>query len=275
MNGEDKTKEQLTEELGKMRQQLTELGTLETERKKTEEELREARGYLENLINYANAPIIVWDKELRITRFNHAFEYLTGYTANEVTGQEMRMLFPEASRDESLSKIERTLSGEYWKSVEIPILCKDGNIKLAFWNSANIYARDGTTLLATIAQGMDISERKKAEEALKESEGKYHTLYETIKDGIAGVSMDGRVLECNQTFADMLGYSKDELKNITYQQLTPERWHQMETNIVEEQVLKRGYSDEYEKEYIKKALMATGWNITHTAQKLCISPTTL
>jgi len=179
MNGEDKTKEQLIEELGKMRQQLTELETLETERKKTEEELREARSYLENLINYANAPIIVWDKEFRITRFNHAFEYLTGYTANEVTGQELRMLFPEAGRDESLSKIERTLSGEYWKSVEIPILCKDGNIKLAFWNSANIYARDGTTLLATIAQGMDISERKKAEEELWK---RTHDLGERVKE---------------------------------------------------------------------------------------------
>lgn len=252
MDGEDKTKEQLIEESGKMRQRLTELETLGTERKKAEEELREARGYLENLINYANVPIIVWDKEFRITRFNHAFEYFTGYVANEVTGQELRMLFPEASRDESLSKIERTLGGEYWKSVEIPILCKDGNIKLALWNSANIYDRDGTTLLATIAQGIDISERKKTEEELKESEGKHRTLYETIKDGIAGGTMDGRVLECNQAFADMLGYSKDELKNLTYQQLTPERWHQMEANIVEEQVLKRGYSDEYEKEYIKK-----------------------
>lgn len=179
MNGEDKTKEQLIEELGKMSQRLTELETLETERKKMEEELREARGYLENLINYANAPIIVWNKEFRITRFNHAFEYLTGYTANEVTGQELRMLFPEASRDESLSKIERTLSGEYWKSVEIPILCKDGNIKLALWNSANIYARDGTTLLSTIAQGVDISERKQMESDLGK---RTHDLDERVRE---------------------------------------------------------------------------------------------
>lgn len=64
--------------------------------------------------------------------------------------------------------------------------------------------------------------------------------------------MDGHITECNQAFADMLGYTKEESKNLTYQQLTPKRWHQMEAKIVEEQILKRGYSDEYEKEYIRK-----------------------
>lgn len=140
-----------------------------TERKKAEKELRETSNYLEKLFNYANAPIVVWDPSFRITRFNHAFEHLTGYTASEVIGKELNMLFPEASRDESLNKIERTLSGEHWESVEIPILRKDGDVRIALWNSANIYAEDGRTLLATIAQGQDITERKQAEAKLKQS----------------------------------------------------------------------------------------------------------
>jgi len=78
------------------------------------------------------------------------------------------MLFPEASRKESLSKIARTLSGEYWELVEIPILRKDGDIWLALWNSANISASDGKTLIATIAQGTDITGRKQAEERIRE-----------------------------------------------------------------------------------------------------------
>ncbi len=211
MNGEDKTKEQLIEELGKMRQQLTELETLGTERKKTEEELREARGYLENLINYTSAPIIVWDKEFRITRFNHAFEHFTGYTTDEVTGQELRMFFTEASRDESLSKIERTLSGEYWKSVEIPILCKDGNIKLALWNSANIYDRDGTTLLATIAQGMDISERKKTEEEIKNYQKKIETIIDSSSDLIFFKDKDFRYLIANKIHEEIFNVKIEDI----------------------------------------------------------------
>ncbi len=146
------------------------IGLISESRAKGQEELRETRDYLDSLIRYANVPIIVWDPELRITRFNRAFEHLTGYTADEVIGQELSMLFPEASRDKSLSKIARTLRGQYWELVEIPILRKDGDIRLALWNSANIYVPDSKILVATIAQGTDITERKNVEEALVRSE---------------------------------------------------------------------------------------------------------
>jgi PAS domain S-box-containing protein len=56
--------------------------------------LRETTNYLNNLLDYANAPIIVWDPSQRITRFNHAFERLTGRTSNEVVGQPLEILFP-------------------------------------------------------------------------------------------------------------------------------------------------------------------------------------
>ncbi len=141
-----------------------------TEYKRIEEKLRETSDYLEKLINYANAPIIVWNPALKITKFNHAFEHLTGYTANEIIGQELNILFPEENREDSLNKIARTVKGEYWESVEVSILCKDGRKRVALWNSANIYADDNTTTIATIAQGIDITERLKKEEALHESE---------------------------------------------------------------------------------------------------------
>lgn len=73
--------------------------------------MRETRNYLESLVSYANAPIIVWDPESRITQFNRAFGHLTGYSAEEVVGQKLDLLFPEESREESLAKIGRTLSG--------------------------------------------------------------------------------------------------------------------------------------------------------------------
>ena len=130
--------------------------------------LRESRDYLESLFKYANAPIIVWNPDFRITRFNRAFEHLSGYSAGEAVGRSLPFLFPEAGRDESMRKIERTLKGEYWDSVEISILKKDGEIRIALWNSANIFAGDGRKIVATIAQGQDITERKRAEEELRQ-----------------------------------------------------------------------------------------------------------
>ncbi len=140
-----------------------------TERKLIEGALQETRDYLESLIDYANAPIIVWDPSFRITRFNHAFERLIGIRAAEAIGEPLRILFPESSRDVSLDRIRRAIAGERWEAVEIPILNADGSIRTVLWNSANIYARNESTIIATIAQGQDITDRKMAEAELRKA----------------------------------------------------------------------------------------------------------
>ncbi len=100
--------------------------------------------------------------------------------------------------------------------------------------------------------GLDVTERKRAEERIKESEKKYRELYEGSQDGFVHVDMEGHIKEFNRAYIEMLGYSKDELMKLTYVDLTPKKWHSMEAKIVEEQVLTKGYSKVYEKEYIKK-----------------------
>jgi PAS domain S-box-containing protein len=126
-------------------------------------ELSETRDYLDNLFNYANAPIIVWNSKFEITRFNHAFERLTGRFTDEVLGRKVDILFPDGSRNESMKHIREATSGERWEVVEIPIKHKDGTVYILLWNSATLYAPDGKTAVATIAQGQDITERKRVE----------------------------------------------------------------------------------------------------------------
>ena len=150
-----------------------------TKRKQAEVALRETTEYLNNLFNYANAPIIVWDPEFRITRFNHAFEYLTGRMERDVLGHSLDILFPAESRDVSRALIKKTLEGEHWETVEIPILTKDGSIQTALWNSANILSEDGK-IISTIAQGVDITERKKLADLIKVSLAEKETLLREI-----------------------------------------------------------------------------------------------
>jgi len=140
-----------------------------TERKQMEELLRETRDYLENLFNYANAPIIVWDSSFQITRFNHAFERLTGRLSDKVIGQKLDILFPDKSREESMGLIKKAMSGEYWEIVEIPILNVDGTVHTVLWNSANIFDKDNKQVVATMAQGQDITDRKEMEDQLRKS----------------------------------------------------------------------------------------------------------
>ncbi|HUT38635.1 MAG TPA: PAS domain S-box protein [Methanoregula sp.] len=129
-----------------------------------EDKLRETKEYLDNLITYANAPIIVWDAQFHINRFNQAFEHLTGRKAKEVLGQHVEILLPDTYRATAMDLIKKTsIGGERWDSVEIPILHKKGGIRTVLWNSATIFGADGKTIVSTIAQGQDITDRKKIE----------------------------------------------------------------------------------------------------------------
>jgi len=215
--------------------------------RESEEELRKTRDYLDNLFNYANAPIIVWDPERRITRFNHAFEHMTGLLADEVIGQELSILFPESSQDESLNEIQDTLSGVYWESVEIPILRKDGDVRTALWNSANIYAEDGVTIISTIAQGQDITERKQVEEALKKSEETYRLAMDATADGLWDWNVLTGKVYYSPSWAKMLG----ELDVVPEYGFWENRLHPRDKEIVllTIQDYLRGKTDYWQKEH--------------------------
>lgn len=135
-------------------------------RKHAEELHRDTNEYLENLLQYANAPIIVWDEQYKITRFNRAFEILSGRGEKYVIGKPLEILFPPDSRVSSMELIRKTLENERMEAVEIQILHLDGCVKTFLWNSATIMSPDRKTAVATIAQGQDITKRKQAEEKI-------------------------------------------------------------------------------------------------------------
>jgi PAS domain S-box-containing protein len=136
-----------------------------TQRKIAEENLRSTSQYLDNLLNYANAPIVVWDNEKNITLFNNAFAAFTGYNKESILRENIEMLFPASQKTMILENIGKASLGEKWASIEVPILCKDGKTRIALWNSANVTDKEGK-IVATIAQGQDITERKETEEKL-------------------------------------------------------------------------------------------------------------
>lgn len=81
---------------------------------------------------------------------------------------------------------------------------------------------------------------------------KYRRLFEGMREAYVQVDMAGRIVDFNEAFLELAGHADDELRALTYQQLTPARWHAEEARIVAEQILPRGWSDPYEKEYQRK-----------------------
>lgn len=98
----------------------------------------------------------------------------------------------------------------------------------------------------------DITERKKSEEVIRNSEVRFRKLHESMIDAFVQVDMNGKIVSYNSTYKELLGYTCDELEHLTYKELTPEKWHGFETDIVKNQILINGFSEIYEKEYIRK-----------------------
>ena len=178
---------------------------------KIKDMLWEKNDYLEKLINHANTPIIVWDKEGNIIRFNAAFEDLTKYRSIELIGKHFTTIFNGRTEEEVLRKIEQTLKGEYLKSVEITVLDKHGNELILLWNSANVYSSDGKNLIATIAQGTDITRRKRAEEALSASKAYTESIIQNFLDTLIVVDTEAKIKTVNPATCDLLGYTEEEL----------------------------------------------------------------
>ena len=176
-----------------------------TDRKLAEEKLRESNAYLENLINSANVPIIVWDMQFRVTRFNHAFEELTGRRAGDVLSQSISLLFPPAEAEESMARIRQTVDGVRWKNIGINIQHASGEIRSVLWNSALILGADGKTPAAVIAQGHDVSEQRKAEE---EKNRLSLQLQQAHKMEAIGTLAGGIAHDFNNILGGIIGYAE-------------------------------------------------------------------
>lgn len=97
-----------------------------------------------------------------------------------------------------------------------------------------------------------VKKKQEAEDALEKSEARYRRLHESMTDCFVQTTMSGEIVDVNRSFLEMLGYTDDEVGKLRYQDITPAKWHEIEMKIIETQVMARGYSEVYEKEYIRK-----------------------
>jgi len=221
-----------------------------TERKQAEEALRETSQYLESLFDYANAPIIVWDPQFKITRFNHAFETLTGRSAHDVIGKSIEILFPTDKVESSMEFIRGALEGKRLEVVEINILHLDGAVRTVLWNSATLFGLDGKTPVATIAQGQDITERKQAEEALRASETRYRLLVENLPQKIFLKDRNLVYISCNENYARDLKIEVEEIKGKTDFDFYPKELAE-KYRTDDKRIMEKGEMEDIEEKYIQ------------------------
>ena len=188
-------------------------------------------------------PMFIADSSGRLIAVNEQGIALMGYSISEFRGMTMAdLVHPEDLAREGIP-LEELRRGRVLKR-ERRLRRRDGSF--IFVENRFRMLPDGHILGITI----DITERKQAESDLRQSEKKYRDLYRNMLDASAAVNLDGEIIEFNAAFRDLVGYDAKAIYSLAYEDITPAKWHGMEKVILETQVLQRGYSDLYEKEYI-------------------------
>jgi len=182
-----------------------------TRRKRFEEELKQSearnRLYFEN----ANDIIIVVDSDLKVRSISPRIRHMLGYEPEELIGKtigEITIIKPDY-REKMLLEINRMLSGERISSSVYEAMTKDGRY-LFFEISGAPLVNDGK-VSGIICIARNIEERKKIEDALRESEKRYREILEQIDDGYFEVDLKGSFTFFNKAMHTMLRYDPGEL----------------------------------------------------------------
>ncbi len=193
-------------------------------------------------------PGVVWatDTALRFTASFGAGLAALGLRPSEVVGNTIFEYFrTDDEAAPTLAAHRRALQGE---TVESQLTWQDRVYRFRVEP-----LRDETgAVVGCIGFAQDITEQASADKELRTSEAKYRRLYQSMRDAFVSVDMSGRIVEFNDAYCQLLGYEPDELLKLTYIDLTPEEWHAFEAEIVEKQILRRRYSNTYEKEYRRR-----------------------
>src|SRR5258705_311188 len=195
-----------------------------TERKLAEQALRETAARLRTLTETAVDGVILIDARGVVLMFNPACEKLFGYSADEVIGKNVRMLMPEPYRHEHDRYIANYLDNRKSKIIgigrEVVGLRADGLTFPMDLSAGEAKNQGGGSIFVGIIR--DITERKSAERALRESAGRMQALIETAVDGAILIAVRGVVLMFNPACEKLFGYSADELIAKKLKMLMPE-----------------------------------------------------
>jgi PAS domain S-box-containing protein len=199
-----------------LRRRITALAVGRARVRVDEASLRESEARFRTLFEHASDLIIAVALDGTITSINRATEETLQWTREELIGQNVRALVTPASLALGEERIRRALAGEKLPKIfELEAVRRDGSV----------VPLEGWARLLRNAQGMplghegvyrDITERRLAEKALRESEERYRDLFDNANDSIMTFALDGTVTSVNRAYTRLTGWSTEELIGRTW-----------------------------------------------------------
>lgn len=212
-----------------------------TERKRAEEELRAANAQTETILRSITDGFLALDHEWRLTYVNAEAERMLRRSAKELLGRNVWEMFPEA--DAFRHEYERAIAtgrAVHFEQIYQP---------LGAWIEVHAYpSADGISVYFR-----DITDRKRAQEALQRSESRLRVFFESDMVGTLFWKIDGAILDANNKFLRMIGYTREDLMEgrIRWSELTPPEYRELDERAIAE-LKATGVDTPYEKEFLRK-----------------------
>jgi len=216
-----KTKEQLIDELERLRKQIAELEISEARYKRAKEVLLESEDQFRVFVETASDLMHVTNKDGYITYVNDATAKTLGYSKEEMIGIHITELIrkEDVTNEFDLKLKELITKGKI--SLEPVWVTKDGREIYGEIRVVAIYDSDGKYAGAR-AVFRDFTDRKMIEEKLRESELKFKTIFNNVTDGLLLVNVkDKKFYMGNNMICQMLGYDQEEIKNLRIPDIHP------------------------------------------------------
>jgi two-component system, OmpR family, sensor histidine kinase VicK len=192
-------------------------------RQRIERALTVERNFVSAVLDTISALVLVLDTAGRIVRFNRACEKMSGYTFGELVGRSFpEELFLAQERAYAMQMIEEARSGKLVGHYEIHWLPRAGRKRRIAWTATPLTDANGEVNFI-ITTGVDITEQREAEVALRSSETRYRQLVEGSLAMVCTHDLKGRVLSINPHAAQGLGYTVEELVGKLMSDLIPEK----------------------------------------------------
>ncbi|NGZ60978.1 MAG: hypothetical protein CV081_10820 [Nitrospira sp. LK265] len=178
----------------------------------------EEQAKLAAIVENTSDAIIGQDLLGTITSWNSAAETLLGYTATEVIGRPVTLLFPPDRLEDEFTIRGRLRKGESIRLYETVRRRKNGCDISVSLTISPIRDKQGRIIGASKIL-RDITDRKQVETKLRESEARFRNVFEHAGMGIAIVNLDGNFVQCNPAYRAMLGYTENELLDVHFSEV--------------------------------------------------------
>ena len=214
-----------------------------TGRKQAEQEVIATRDRLQRVLDGINDGFVTFDPQLNYTYVNPRAGEMLGRKPEELIGKNYWEEYPEAKGTPFANAYQKALE------TQEPLVIEDHYLPWDRWFENRIHpSQDGLSVFFT-----EITERKRAEEALRIAHERTRRIIDANIMGVALASPTGKVLEANDYYLHTIGYTRQEFENglVDWRSITPPEWLSVDERAIQE-LRERGVCTPYEKEYLRR-----------------------